>query len=305
MPALTGLLKPCYVFAPQVLMRRLGRTLARTEPSQARVRLPWGTVIEVNVGETIGRELYMQNVFDIAVSEAAWRILRPGDLAIDVGANVGYMTSLFAARVGTQGRVESFEPHPRIFARLQRNVQRMRGGGAAARITLYDCALGNRDGVARLVEPGSFGLNEGTCTVTADASAPSLSGSAPGIEIRIRSLDSITLDQRIALLKVDVEGFEAEVFAGASRLLATQRVDNIVYEAHDRERSALHALLAGYGYSIFGIGHNLFGLKISAGPGAPAIDGSWESPSYLATLQADAVIPALRHRGWQVLANAA
>jgi FkbM family methyltransferase len=302
MAAVVGLLKPCYVFAPRTLLRRIGLSLLPWQISAAGVRLPWGAQLEVNPNEGIGRELLRQGVFDIAVSETAWRLLEPGDLAVDVGANIGYMTSLFAARVGTQGCVESFEPHPRIFARLRQNVESLRRSGPpAAEVTLHDCALGDTDGRTQLIEPRIFGINEGASTVTP---APGGLPGAPAegsFEIRIARFDTVLNGRQVGLLKVDVEGFEAQVLGGAQRALARRRIRHLIYEAHECERSPLHALLAGYGYSIFGIGHELFGPKLTPGAAAPRIDRRWESPSYLATLAPREAALALRTRGWRVL----
>jgi FkbM family methyltransferase len=297
---LTGLLKPCYVFAPRTLVRRVGMDLLPSKRSRQLVRLPWGATLQVNANEGIGRELLRQNVFDIAVTETAWRLLKAGDVAVDVGANIGYVTSLFAARVGPRGRVESFEPHPRIFTRLRNNTARLRVGASSAAIRLHQCALGSRDGTARLVEPSAFRMNEGASTLVARADAEPAESSV-GFDVRLARLDSILADREIALLKVDVEGFEAEVFAGAERLLAQRNVSNIIYEAHDCERSPLHELLLRCGYSVFGIGHDLFGLKVTPGTAAPTVDRRWESPSYLASLSPGAIVPLLRARGWQAL----
>lgn len=300
MSRLTGLLKPCYVFAPRTLVRRVGISLFRPQDSRQIIRLPWGAALEVNANETIGRELVCQNVFDIAVTETAWRLLKAGDVAVDVGANIGYITSLFAARVGARGRVEAFEPHPRIFARLRNNTTNLGLGSAPVTVGLHECALGGRDGTAQLFEPSAFGINEGASTLVAQPDAGPLASSG-GFEIRLARLDTVLADCDIALLKVDVEGFEAEVFAGAERLLARQKIRNIIYEAHDCERSALHQLLFQYGYSVFGIGHDLFGPRITPGTAAPMVDRRWESPSYLATLSPSAVLATFRARGWQVL----
>lgn len=297
---LTGLLKPCYVFAPRTLIRRVGISLFPPQSSRQVVRLPWGATLEVNANESIGRELTRQNLFDIAVTETAWRLLQPGDVAVDVGANIGYVTSLFAARVGSQGRVEAFEPHPRIFTELRQNVRRLNFAAAPVMIRLHECALGSRDGTARLIEPRAFGINEGTSTLVAPPDAPASQDNA-GFEIRLARLDTVLADCDIALLKVDVEGFEAEVFAGAEQLLARRKIRNIIYEAHDCERSGLHELLAQYGYSVFGIGHDLFGPRITPGTAAPSVDRGWESPSYLATLSPNVVLVSFRARGWQVL----
>lgn len=297
MSAISGILKPCYVFAPRTLARRVRLKVFGAGDDTQTVQLPWGAALEVNTGEVIGRELLCQNVFDIAVTEASWRLLRPGDLAVDVGANIGYITSLFAARVGSGGRVESFEPHPRIFARLRQNMHRFPEGSARS-VCLHECALADRDGTARLFEPRVFGMNEGTSTLLEQSADSAGNG---GFEIRVARLDTVLQDRDIALLKIDVEGFEGAVLAGAADALAGKRIRNIIYEAHDCERSPLHALLADHGYSVFGIGHDLFGLKLAAGVTAPAIDRSWESPSYLATLEPGIALRAMRARGWQVL----
>jgi hypothetical protein len=53
---------------------------------------------------------------------ALWRLAQPGDIVVDGGAKIGYATSILAARVGPQGKVHSFEPDPRSFGELQRNV---------------------------------------------------------------------------------------------------------------------------------------------------------------------------------------
>jgi FkbM family methyltransferase len=299
MARVSGFLKPCYVFAPRTLLRRVRLGWSRSGSPQV-VQLPWGATLEVNPHETVGRELLRQNVFDIAVSETVWRLLKSGDVAVDAGANIGYVTTLLAARVGAGGRVEAFEPHPRIFARLRANAGRAIHGRSAATIRLHQCALGSRDGSARLSEPTGFHVNEGAATLAPRAEADA-NGAAGSLEVRLAKLDTVLGDCEIALLKVDVEGFEAEVFRGAERLLARHRIKNIIYEAHECERSHLHELMVRHGYTVFGIGYDLFGLRITAGTAAPKVDRAWESPSYLATLNPHDVVQLLGPRGWRVL----
>jgi hypothetical protein len=140
-------------------------------------------------------------------------------------------------------------------------------------------------------------MNEGASTLLQQSQTTATGG----FEIRVARLDTVLQDREIALLKIDVEGFEGAVLAGAAEALAGKKIRNIIYEAHDCEHSPLHAHLAGYGYSVFGIGHDLFGLKLTTGVAAPAVDRSWESPSYLATLEPGIALRAMRARGWQVL----
>src|SRR3954465_296715 len=90
------------------------------------VRLPWGLPVEVDTGDAIGFSIVAGGVFDPCVTETLHRLIDPGDVVADVGANLGYMSSLAAARVGPEGRVLAFEPHPRAYELLERNVSRWR-----------------------------------------------------------------------------------------------------------------------------------------------------------------------------------
>lgn len=297
MTAISGLLKPCYVYAPRTLVRRIGIAISPSRSMRCDIEVPWGAKLRVNVREGIGRELYRQRVFDIAVSETAWRVLDAGDMVVDVGANIGYMTTLFAARVGPTGRVEAFEPHPRIFAELKRNVDPPGARRDAATVRLHCSALGKHNGAARLFEPDIFGLNEGAATLARTA----LELATSSISVPVARLDTVLSGERIRLLKVDVEGFEHAVLSGAERLLAGRCIENVIYESHECEHSSVHALLQRAGFCIFGLGHGLRGLEITPGAGAPRVDRTWESPSYLATLRPERVLPRLRGAGWQVL----
>src|SRR4051812_24657786 len=174
MPSLasaSGLLKPCYLFAPGTLVRRMFLRLAWPKASTAKVDLPWGAQIEVSLNDQIGSEIFKQRIFDLAVSECAWRLLSPGDHVIDAGANIGYMTMLFAARVGETGLVHAFEPHPRVLNRLQRNVDRISRRPAAGRAIVHSCALGDSHGNAELIETGYFSISEGTAKIATTETA--------------------------------------------------------------------------------------------------------------------------------------
>jgi FkbM family methyltransferase len=298
MTPISALFKPCYVYAPRTLVRRIGIAFAPDRRARRDIAVPWGATLRVNAREGIGRELYRQRVFDIAVSETAWRVLEPGDTAVDVGANIGYMTTLFAARVGRDGRVDAFEPHPRIFSELKRNVEAQRARYEVGAVHLHAYALGQRNGAARLCEPDAFATNEGAATLARSGSEQL---AITSFSVPVARLDTVLNGARITLLKVDVEGFEHAVLTGAERLLAGRCIENVIYEAHDCERSAVHALLQRAGFCIFGLGHSLRGLNLTPGAGAPHVDHTWESPSYLATLHPERVLPRLRSTGWQVL----
>lgn len=149
--------------------------------------------------------------------------LRPGDVAVDVGANVGTMTLLMASCVGSDGSVVSFEPHPRIFRFLHHNV-----GQNGFTVELHNIALGDEDDFA--------GFSD---TPLDDYNRPDEAGD---IRVPMMKLDTIMGEgeQRIALLKVDVEGYELFVLRGAVSTLS--RTDRLYIEVNDQH-------FAEFGYS--------------------------------------------------------
>ena len=298
-----GLLKPCYLFAPTTLVRRIYLHFKWPASGRAEVDLPWGMRIEVNLHDAIGNEIFKQRIFDLSLSECAWRLLAPGDHVLDAGANIGYMTMLFAAKVGKTGVVHSFEPHPQVCAALRRNVDRIDKTGNARRVVVHDCALGDARGKAQLIETDYFAINEGTARLVSASEADT--GSTKSHQVPVETLDDLFPTESFALLKIDVEGFEAKVLKGADRLLSQQRVRHVIYEDHTRGRSGLAELLSGHGYTVFSIGHGTLGPLLQQSLTEDvAIDASWESASFVATLDSERVMTLMNCKGWSVLKGA-
>jgi FkbM family methyltransferase len=298
-----GLLKPCYLFAPSTLVRRIYLHFKWPASDKAEVDLPWGMQIEVNLHDAIGNEIFKQRIFDLSLSECAWRLLAPGDHVLDAGANIGYMTMLFAARVGKRGVVHSFEPHPQVCAALRRNVDRSEKTGNAGRVIVHDCALADVPGRAQLIETDYFAINEGTARLVTTSEAET--GSIKSHQVQVETVDDLFPTESFALLKVDVEGFEAKVLKGAERLLSQRRVRHVIYEDHTRGGSGLPDLLSSHGYTVFSIGHGTLGPLLRRGLTEDvAIDASWESASFVATLEAERVMTLMKGKGWSVLKGA-
>src|SRR5437870_2877368 len=73
-------------------------------------------------------------------------LVRPGDVVLDIGAHIGYYTTLLSQLVGVHGKVVAFEPDPTNFTLLQQNVARI----ACTNVTLYNLALSDRNGTVAL-----------------------------------------------------------------------------------------------------------------------------------------------------------
>ena len=143
---------------------------------------------------------------------AAFRAaVRPGDVVLEAGANVGAYTTLFARWAGADGRVVAFEPDPLAFAGLQAHVAL---NDLDARVTLVPSAIaGSGAGRLRFALFESSGISR-----MATASEP------PGTvvcDVPATSIDAYCAehDVRPTVIKIDVEGAELAALAGARRTI--------------------------------------------------------------------------------------
>lgn len=130
-------------------------------------------------------------------------LLRPGDLFIDAGANVGSYTLLASGVCGAN--TLAFEPDPDTAFFLRRNVD---ANGLGERVAIHQLALGD---VA-----GEVDFTVGRDTTNQVASP----GAGATRRVPVRPLDDFADAHRAVLMKIDVEGFEDHVFAGAEHVLA-------------------------------------------------------------------------------------
>lgn len=160
--------------------------------------------------------------------------LEAGDRVIDVGANVGHTVLAAAVKVGKSGHVIAIEPHPRTFAFLEENVA-LNGAG---NVELFNVAVGAQAASAAFSDDRRDDMNR-------------IDGGS--LRVPVRQLDGLVADLgRIALLKVDVEGYEKFVLEGAAELL--RRTQCVLFEV-----SRLH--FSRFGYTV----HDLLVLLERAG----------------------------------------
>jgi FkbM family methyltransferase len=157
------------------------------------------------------------------------RTLTAGDVFIDVGANVGVFTVMAASLVGDRGLVIGFEPSARVLPFLRQNVEKHRN------VIIYGVAASCSRGTHPFYEApathfgmGSFGSQFGSAATTVDTV----------------SLDEVIFERgvrgRVRMIKVDVEGAEADIFKGCRSLFTTDRPPLIVFEFCDWAEARLH-----------------------------------------------------------------
>jgi len=289
---LLGIAKPEYLLRPARIFHRLRRRFFPTQTDLATAALPIGQTMQVRPGEVIGNLLLTHGTYELPLAETLWRLVEPGDHCVDVGANIGYMTLVMASRCKT-GSVCAFEPHPQLFALLQRNADSLRGTQAA--VTLRNCAVSSEERDCELFIPTAIGVNAGLSTLEAQ------DGAGERIKVRAVTLDSeLSSLPVIRLMKVDVEGHELSVFRGAAGLLKNGRIRNIAFEDHHGYRSEVSTFLEGHGYRIFEIQRRFFGPVLAA-PAVARPRSGWEPPNYLATLDPDEALRKAAPRGWHVI----
>jgi FkbM family methyltransferase len=165
-----------------------------------------------------------------------WRsVLRPGDLFVDVGANVGSY-AIWAAECGA--RVIALEPAEDTFCLLRENIS-LNGYSVQA----IQAAAGEACGVARFTK-GRDCVNQ--------------FDSEGSTQTRVVTIDSVIGDCTVVGMKVDVEGFEFNVLVGCKRALAERRIRLIQIEwnsaswaAAETDRLPLAELLKEYGYGLY------------------------------------------------------
>ncbi len=183
------------------------------------VDIPWHheTLLRVVLSNDVSQQLFVAGCLEPNEMAFVDAFLKPGMNAVDIGANEGCYSLLFAAKVAPLGKVWSFEPSPREFAILQTNTT----NNPVLNISLFPMALGNknRTAILRVAEPVHAGQN------TLGHFAYPIQ-ELDGVTVSMRRLDDLMSEEnpkRIDLIKLDVEGAEALVLDGAQRTLEKYR----------------------------------------------------------------------------------
>lgn len=252
--------------------------------------------------DVLGRQLSACGVFDPSGTETIHRLLDSGGLAVDVGANVGYVTNLMAVRTGSGGSVVAFEPEPAVFELLEGNVARWNTDSRTAAVEARQLALSSRSGTGQLESGGSPGDHMGLSSLREAESGED--GNTFEFEVELARLDDLFPSGEIQVLKIDVEGHELAVLEGAERLLEERRVRDVIFEEHAIYPAPSMTFLEERGMALFTIKHTPLGLRVRPIVEGPA-PGGWPGPNYLATRDPERALARLRPRGWQSLGGVA
>jgi len=232
-------------------------------------------VLKVLPRESTNRAMFLYGVFEISETRLVQAFLRPGMTFFDIGANIGYYTSVAAALLGSSGRVISFEPNPDIRNRLQLNVD----------LNGFSSVVIRPEAVSRNSGELSFYISELAENTGMSSLMPGPGRSAIPVAVPAISLDDFVkqIGGHVDLIKLDIEGAELPAIDGARMLLQAPHAPSLLFESFTAEPviDALHA----HGYQTRRLHYSLkHGLElVEPGVTFENIFKDYEAPNYFAT----------------------
>jgi len=214
-----------------------------------------------HLGEPVGFHMLVDGRYEPETEDFILKHLCAGDVFVDAGANIGVFTVGAARKVGARGRVLAVEPSPVVFPYLERNLaMNSLENVAACRVALSN---ENRDDVPFYAPPANhFGMGALTPQFHVE---PDM--------VATRTLDGLLADHQlhsVALLKVDVEGYELGVFQGAQNLLSGPNSPTIVFEFCDwAEQRFVNAHLGQAQDFLITLGYRIWRLEEHRAGGRP------------------------------------
>lgn len=231
---------------------RSKNSLLRRLPKQFVITTSYGFKLTGNTKHLIPRYVYVFGAWQPDISAWVHNFVWPGDVVIDIGANIGYLSLVAARKVGPHGKVLAIEAEPTVFGQLERNIDLNPGLPVIATHAI----AGESSGV-RKIHAAPFELGSSSTELTEVADGPSS-------EVRVVRVDSLVprdeLD-RVRLVKIDVEGDEMRVLAGLDAVLSGMAPDGAIVmeiapdllELRGQSASALLEMMEGMGFEALRI----------------------------------------------------
>jgi FkbM family methyltransferase len=192
-----------------------------------------GGLVHVDTSSSIEYHLLFRGAHEPGIMDLMRELIQPGDVCLDVGANVGAHTLLMAKLTGSQGRLVSLEPHPALCRRLRQNVDLNRYD----HVTVLEAALAATDGELDFygVDPARFDQGR-SCLKPAEGATQAMRVSSITGETLVKTCDLTGCD----FIKMDVEGAEKTALEELAPLIQKYR-PVVLFEYRDQQWSLFGA----------------------------------------------------------------
>jgi FkbM family methyltransferase len=199
--------------------------------------------------DAIARALFWRGLpaWESETTHIFYKLAARSELVLDIGANTGVYT-LLACAANPRARVISFEPVPHVYLKLVENVRLNRW---ESQCCIRQEAVSSTNGSAQ------FHVPFGELPTSASLAVEGFRGrEGTLIQVPLVTVDSLLQkDDRVNLVKIDVEGFEDHVLKGMQEVLATSAPTLIIECNSDGPFRAVEAILAQFGYRFYHLRH--------------------------------------------------
>lgn len=201
----------------------------RRSPPQKKtgvVTLPQGIGAGLKFCPDESNHTFARGTYESPIQQVLAQYLKPGDVFYDIGANIGFFSTIAARLVGKSGRVYAFEPVAKNVARVRRNAKLNR----FSQIKVFQKAVSQTSGQGNLL----LAKHSGGATLATVGMPPDMTGA---VRVDLISIDDWVNQKKVkspSLIKIDVEGAELEAIAGMLQTIRTFK-PILLYEVDDSQ----------------------------------------------------------------------
>jgi FkbM family methyltransferase len=203
-----------------------------------------GVKLQVYTNDLVGRHIYLTGAYERSALEVLCNFAEPGDMLLDIGANVGYISASFLKNVD-RSRVIAVDPQPIVLELLRSNLSQFPN-----RFEIIPAALSDHDGTEMFVTTEG---NLGDAYLTNSAT-----GSYP---VQVLAADKALADRHFDLVKIDVQGHEETILNSCKETIDRGQPRAIVFEEggiKSAPSGTIGKLFNELGYKVFGVQKRLF-----------------------------------------------
>ena len=196
-----------------------------------------GVTLKIYTNDLVGRHIYLTGAYERSALEVLCNFAEPGDTLLDIGANVGYISTAFLNNI-VGSKVIAIDPQPAVLKLLRQNLSQF-----PDRFEIITAALSDHDGTEMFIATEG---NLGDAYLTKDAA-----GSYP---VQVMAADKALANRHFDIVKIDVQGHEETILRSCKNIIDRVQPRVIVFE-ESGDKSAPHgtigSIFSELSYKVF------------------------------------------------------